>query len=41
MTLDKKAREGRLRFVLPASIGRTVVRDDVPPALLEEVLADG
>ena len=41
MTHDKKARAGRLRFVLPASIGRTVVRDDVPPALLEEVLADG
>jgi shikimate kinase/3-dehydroquinate synthase len=41
MTHDKKARAGRLRFVLPASIGRTVVRDDVPPALLEEVLGDG
>jgi shikimate kinase / 3-dehydroquinate synthase len=40
MTLDKKARAGRLRFVLPASIGRTVVRDDVPSALLEEVLGD-
>jgi len=40
MTHDKKARAGRLRFVLPASIGRTVVRDDVPPALLEEVLGD-
>ena len=41
MAHDKKARTGRLRFVLPASIGRTVVRDDVPPTLLEEVLADG
>jgi len=41
MTHDKKARAGRLRFVLPASLGRTAVRDDVPPALLEEVLADG
>ncbi|MHB8732478.1 MAG: 3-dehydroquinate synthase [bacterium] len=40
MTHDKKARAGRLRFVLPASLGRTVVRDDVPPALLEEVLGD-
>ncbi|HYM71061.1 MAG TPA: 3-dehydroquinate synthase, partial [bacterium] len=41
MTLDKKARAGRLRFVLPAEIGRTVVRDDVPATLLEEVLGDG
>ncbi len=41
MTHDKKARAGRLRFVLPAGIGQTVVRDDVPSPLLEEVLADG
>ncbi len=41
MTHDKKARAGRLRFVLPAGLGRTVVRDDVPERLLEEVLARG
>jgi 3-dehydroquinate synthase len=41
MTHDKKARVGRLRFVLPAGIGQTVIRDDVPSRLLEEVLADG
>ena len=41
MTHDKKARAGRLRFVLPVEIGRTVVRDDVPARLLEEVLGDG
>jgi shikimate kinase / 3-dehydroquinate synthase len=41
MTHDKKAVTGRLRFVLPASLGRTVLRDDVAPTLLEEVLADG
>lgn len=41
MAHDKKARAGRLRFVLPAALGRTVVRDDVPTPLLEEVLADG
>lgn len=40
MTHDKKARAGRLRFVLPVSLGRTAVHDDVPPVLLEEVLAD-
>jgi 3-dehydroquinate synthase len=41
MTHDKKAVTGRLRFVLPASIGRTVVCDDVPPTLLQEVLGNG
>jgi shikimate kinase/3-dehydroquinate synthase len=41
MAHDKKARAGRLRFVLPSGWGRTVIRDDVPPTLLEEVLADG
>ncbi len=41
MTHDKKARAGRLRFVLPTALGQTLVRDDVPTTLLEEVLADG
>jgi 3-dehydroquinate synthase len=41
MVHDKKAAAGRLRFVLPQAPGRTVIRDDVPPALIEEVLADG
>jgi len=41
MTHDKKVRAGQLRFVLPAALGRTVIRGDVPPRLLEEVLADG
>jgi shikimate kinase/3-dehydroquinate synthase len=41
MAHDKKSREGRLRFVLPQGLGQTVVRDDVPPAFLEEVLVNG
>ena len=41
MAHDKKAAAGRLRFVLPQAPGRTVIRDDVPPAFIEEVLADG
>lgn len=41
MAHDKKASGGRLQFVLPEALGRTVVRDDVPAALVEEVLADG
>jgi shikimate kinase/3-dehydroquinate synthase len=41
MAHDKKARAGRLRFVLPSGLGRTAVRDDIPATLLEEVLVDG
>lgn len=37
---DKKARAGRVRFVLPRRIGRVEVCDDVPPPLLRRVLAD-
>ena len=30
MAYDKKAKSGRLRFVLPDRIGHVVIRDDVP-----------
>jgi 3-dehydroquinate synthetase len=30
MAFDKKAKSGRLRFVLPDRIGHVVIRDDVP-----------
>ncbi len=36
---DKKAKDGRLRFVLLERIGAACVRADVPPAALEETLA--
>lgn len=40
MRRDKKARGGRLRFVLPVEVGRSVVADDVPDAaVVEELLA--
>lgn len=39
MVHDKKASAGRLRFVLPEALGRVTIRDDVPPALVDEVLA--
>jgi 3-dehydroquinate synthase len=39
MAHDKKASAGRLRFVLPVAVGRVTIRDDVPPALVDEVLA--
>ena len=38
MATDKKVRDGRLRFVLPSRVGAVVVRDDVPPPLVREVL---
>lgn len=39
MHADKKARAGRLRFVLPRSIGRVEVVSQVPGALVERVVA--
>ncbi|MBA3825077.1 MAG: 3-dehydroquinate synthase [Ktedonobacterales bacterium] len=36
--LDKKARGGRVRWVLPTGIGSTTVRDDVPDALVLDVV---
>ena len=41
MAHDKKASAGRLRFVLPRALGSTVIKDDVPPGLAEEILAEG
>ena len=40
MALDKKAQGGAVRWVLLEGIGRTVIRRDVPPPLVEEVLAE-
>jgi len=36
---DKKVRAGRVRWVLPTAIGAMTVRDDVPDALVAEVVA--
>jgi 3-dehydroquinate synthase len=38
IALDKKVRAGAVRWVLLEGIGRAVVRDDVPPAVVEEAL---
>ncbi|HNP86651.1 MAG TPA: 3-dehydroquinate synthase [Kouleothrix sp.] len=35
---DKKVRAGRVRWILPTAIGHALVRDDVPEALVHDVL---
>jgi shikimate kinase/3-dehydroquinate synthase len=40
MAMDKKVVGGAQRWVLLEDVGRAVVRDDVPPALVESVLDD-
>jgi 3-dehydroquinate synthase len=39
MSVDKKAKDGRLRFVVLERIGSARVRGDVPAAMLEETLS--
>ena len=38
MALDKKVRAGAIRWVLLEDVGRTVLRDDVPQAVVEQAL---
>lgn len=38
MAFDKKIKSGRLRFVLPAPIGRAIIRDDVPAELVRDAV---
>ena len=38
MAFDKKVKSGRLRFVLPAPIGRAIIRDDVPVELVRQAV---
>ncbi|MDO5622348.1 MAG: 3-dehydroquinate synthase [Paracoccus sp. (in: a-proteobacteria)] len=40
MGQDKKVLDGRLRFILARSIGQAFVTDDVPAAMLRDVLTD-
>jgi len=36
--LDKKVREGKVRFVLPERIGKVMVRNDVPEGIVKDVI---
>ncbi len=38
MSVDKKARDGKMRLVLLKAIGAAVISDDCPPALLKDTL---
>ena len=38
MGRDKKKKAGRIRFVLPVRIGKVVVREDVPAALVRKII---
>ena len=38
MRYDKKVQSGKIRFVLPRSIGQVFITDDVNPAVVEKVL---
>ena len=38
MQLDKKVRDGKVRFVLPTGIGEVTIRNDVPPQTIADVL---
>ena len=37
---DKKVRQGKVRFVLPIAIGQVVIRDDIDPELIRQVLVE-
>lgn len=36
LQLDKKVREGKVRFILPTAIGKVVISDEIPSDLLRE-----
>ena len=40
MQYDKKVQSGKIRFVLPQTIGQVFIKDDVSPAIVEKVLRE-
>ena len=41
MSSDKKAEQGKIRFILLEALGRAVLTGEVPPDLLKETLSAG
>ncbi len=41
MSSDKKAEQGKIRFILLKALGSAVLTGDVPPDLLRETLTAG
>jgi 3-dehydroquinate synthase len=40
IALDKKVQGKKVRWILLEDVGRTVIRDDVPPEIVEAALDD-
>lgn len=40
MQYDKKVKSGKIRFIVPRSLGQVYISDDVPSALVEKVLKE-
>jgi 3-dehydroquinate synthase len=40
MQLDKKAASGKLKFILPISIGRGIVKENIPIEVIETALRE-
>jgi 3-dehydroquinate synthase len=40
MQLDKKASNGKLKFVIPIAMGRAIIRENIPPEVIERALHD-
>lgn len=40
MQMDKKASSGKLKFVIPIAMGRAIVKENIPPEVIEGALHD-
>ena len=40
LQLDKKVKAGKVRFILPTQIGKVIITDEVPSAVIREVLQE-
>ena len=38
---DKKIMQGKVKYILPETIGKVFITDEVDPSLVEQVLVDG